>query len=203
MWWCFDSEIRASEFTFLCCSTFWFLAFPCQALGAGSLHCCGTAQKCNCISVHRRGRISLGLGPAVFYVSVPWEELRTDFMFLTKPVATILFCVGFSTKVSVLIVPWVVRGPVLLLQLLFGSDKVVLNSKFTFICSLSVCKEPPYKVEESGYAGFIMPIEVHFKNKVESDFWSSNCFELCQSLKLLDRKTLNYVTVLCVCFLLV
>ncbi|KAL4828578.1 hypothetical protein H8958_014108 [Nasalis larvatus] len=30
---------------------------------------------------------------------------------------------------------------------------------------LAVCKEPPYKVEESGYAGFIMPIEVHFKNK--------------------------------------
>ncbi|KFV63195.1 Protein ENL, partial [Dryobates pubescens] len=29
------------------------------------------------------------------------------------------------------------------------------------------CKEPPYKVEESGYAGFIMPIEVHFKNKEE------------------------------------
>lgn len=34
-----------------------------------------------------------------------------------------------------------------------------------------VCKEPPYKVEESGYAGFIMPIEVHFKNKVGSRKW--------------------------------
>lgn len=61
-----------------------------------------------------------------------------------------------------------------------------------------MCKEPPYKVEESGYAGFIMPIEVHFKNKVESDFWSSNCFELCQSLKLPDRKTK-----LCDCFMCV
>lgn len=30
----------------------------------------------------------------------------------------------------------------------------------------AVCKEPPYKVEESGYAGFIMLIEVYFKNKV-------------------------------------
>lgn len=187
------------NFTFLCCSTFWVLAFLFQALGTGSLHCCGTAQKCNCISLHRRGRISVRLGPAVFYVSVPWEELRTDFMFLAKPVATILFCVGFSTKVSVLTVPWVDRGPVLLLQLLFGSEKDMLNSKFTFICSLSVCKEPPYKVEESGYAGFIMPIEVHFKNKVESDFWSSNCFELCQSLKLPDRKTLK----LCDCFMCV
>lgn len=29
-----------------------------------------------------------------------------------------------------------------------------------------VCKDPPYKVEESGYAGFILPIEVYFKNKV-------------------------------------
>lgn len=35
------------------------------------------------------------------------------------------------------------------------------------LCLLStVCKEPPYKVEESGYAGFLMPIEVYFKNKV-------------------------------------
>lgn len=31
---------------------------------------------------------------------------------------------------------------------------------------ISVCKDPPYKVEESGYAGFILPIEVYFKNKV-------------------------------------
>lgn len=34
------------------------------------------------------------------------------------------------------------------------------------VCLSAVCKEPPYKVEESGYAGFIMPIEVYFKNKV-------------------------------------
>ncbi|KAG2466446.1 AF9 protein, partial [Polypterus senegalus] len=27
------------------------------------------------------------------------------------------------------------------------------------------CKDPPYKVEESGYAGFILPIEVYFRNK--------------------------------------
>ncbi|NXU58506.1 AF9 protein, partial [Turnix velox] len=30
-----------------------------------------------------------------------------------------------------------------------------------------VCKDPPYKVEESGYAGFILPIEVYFRNKEE------------------------------------
>lgn len=34
--------------------------------------------------------------------------------------------------------------------------------------SYTVCKEPPYKVEESGYAGFLMPIEVYFKNKVST-----------------------------------
>lgn len=38
---------------------------------------------------------------------------------------------------------------------------------------LTVCKEPPYKVEESGYAGFIMPIEVYFKNKVSFLFSSA------------------------------
>lgn len=39
--------------------------------------------------------------------------------------------------------------------------------RFVIDTSLStVCKEPPYKVEESGYAGFLMPIEVYFKNKV-------------------------------------
>ncbi|EMP34042.1 Protein AF-9 [Chelonia mydas] len=31
----------------------------------------------------------------------------------------------------------------------------------------TLCKDPPYKVEESGYAGFILPIEVYFKNKEE------------------------------------
>ncbi|KAF3836781.1 hypothetical protein F7725_004245 [Dissostichus mawsoni] len=30
-----------------------------------------------------------------------------------------------------------------------------------------VIKDPPYKVEESGYAGFILPIEVYFRNKEE------------------------------------
>uniref|UniRef100_H3AG37 MLLT3 super elongation complex subunit n=1 Tax=Latimeria chalumnae TaxID=7897 RepID=H3AG37_LATCH len=33
--------------------------------------------------------------------------------------------------------------------------------------NFAVCKDPPYKVEESGYAGFILPIEVYFKNKEE------------------------------------
>lgn len=43
------------------------------------------------------------------------------------------------------------------------------------ICLSAVCKEPPYKVEESGYAGFLMPIEVYFKNKVRI----SECIRKC------------------------
>lgn len=50
-------------------------------------------------------------------------------------------------------------------------DAYFLWSNCTYVSAIihvlmSVCKEPPYKVEESGYAGFLMPIEVYFKNKV-------------------------------------
>lgn len=41
-----------------------------------------------------------------------------------------------------------------------------LSEKLIFLPFVSVCKDPPYKVEESGYAGFILPIEVYFRNKV-------------------------------------
>ncbi|MBN3289162.1 ENL protein, partial [Polypterus senegalus] len=46
-------------------------------------------------------------------------------------------------------------------------EKVVFRLHESFPKPKRVCKEPPYKVEESGYAGFIMPIEVYFKNKEE------------------------------------
>ncbi|KAJ6654469.1 hypothetical protein lerEdw1_006890 [Lerista edwardsae] len=46
-------------------------------------------------------------------------------------------------------------------------EKVVFRLHQSFPKPKRVCKEPPYKVEESGYAGFIMPIEVYFKNKEE------------------------------------
>lgn len=42
----------------------------------------------------------------------------------------------------------------------------LLLSYYQISCFISVCKDPPYKIEESGYAGFILPIEVYFKNKV-------------------------------------
>ncbi|XP_068090514.1 protein AF-9 isoform X4 [Hyperolius riggenbachi] len=52
--------------------------------------------------------------------------------------------------------------------LLRESFAAVLHGVFTFESFyLGVCKDPPYKVEESGYAGFILPIEVYFKNKEE------------------------------------
>ncbi|XP_015682404.1 protein ENL, partial [Protobothrops mucrosquamatus] len=47
-------------------------------------------------------------------------------------------------------------------------ERVVFRLHQSFPKPKRVCKEPPYKVEESGYAGFIMPIEVYFKNKVRS-----------------------------------
>ncbi|XP_040215548.1 protein AF-9 isoform X7 [Rana temporaria] len=46
-------------------------------------------------------------------------------------------------------------------------EKVVFHLHESFPRPKRVCKEPPYKVEESGYAGFILPIEVYFKNKEE------------------------------------
>ncbi|XP_053318251.1 protein ENL [Spea bombifrons] len=46
-------------------------------------------------------------------------------------------------------------------------EKVVFRLHDSFPKPKRVCKEPPYKVEESGYAGFILPIEVYFKNKEE------------------------------------
>ncbi|XP_042198715.1 protein ENL [Callorhinchus milii] len=46
-------------------------------------------------------------------------------------------------------------------------EKVVFRLHESFPKPKRVCKEPSYKVEESGYAGFIMPIDVYFKNKEE------------------------------------
>lgn len=43
---------------------------------------------------------------------------------------------------------------------------LLFSSHLFSLFNVAVCKDPPYKVEESGYAGFILPIEVYFKNKV-------------------------------------
>ncbi|KAL9697388.1 hypothetical protein quinque_000829 [Culex quinquefasciatus] len=44
-------------------------------------------------------------------------------------------------------------------------DKVVFNLHDSFPKPKRVVKEPPYAVKEAGYAGFILPVEVYFKNK--------------------------------------
>lgn len=58
--------------------------------------------------------------------------------------------------------------------------------------SLAVCKDPPYKVEESGYAGFILPIEVYFKNKVLIFVQTCNCCYPYKQVSLLRYMELNY-----------
>ncbi|BFY97491.1 hypothetical protein BsWGS_00531 [Bradybaena similaris] len=44
-------------------------------------------------------------------------------------------------------------------------EKVVFKLHKTFKSPIRVITEPPFRVSESGYAGFILPIEIHFKNK--------------------------------------
>ncbi|KAH0955724.1 hypothetical protein HN011_002750 [Eciton burchellii] len=46
-------------------------------------------------------------------------------------------------------------------------EKVVFHLHDTFRNPKRVLKEPPFVVKESGYAGFIIPIEVYLKNKDE------------------------------------
>nr|CAD7457441.1 unnamed protein product [Timema tahoe] len=46
-------------------------------------------------------------------------------------------------------------------------EKVVFYLHNTFTKPKRVIKDPPYSVKESGYAGFIIPIEIYFKNKDE------------------------------------
>ncbi|MBN3315593.1 ENL protein, partial [Atractosteus spatula] len=59
-----------------------------------------------------------------------------------------------------------VRGPEMC-DIQHFVEKVVFRLHESFPKPKRVCKEPPYKVEESGYAGFLMPIEVYFRNKEE------------------------------------
>lgn len=46
-------------------------------------------------------------------------------------------------------------------------EKVVFVLHNTFPKPKRVIKEPPYAVRESGYAGFLIPIQVYLKNKDE------------------------------------
>ncbi|XP_055381034.1 protein AF-9 isoform X2 [Condylostylus longicornis] len=44
-------------------------------------------------------------------------------------------------------------------------EKIVFNLHESFPKPKRTFKEPPYVLKESGYAGFILPIDIHFKNK--------------------------------------
>ncbi|CAK6971298.1 protein ENL-like [Scomber scombrus] len=46
-------------------------------------------------------------------------------------------------------------------------EKVVFHLNDSYPKPKRVCKEPPYKVDESGSAGFLMHVELYFKNKVQ------------------------------------
>ncbi|XP_076331913.1 ENL/AF9-related superfamily elongation complex transcription factor [Tachypleus tridentatus] len=59
-----------------------------------------------------------------------------------------------------------VRGPDKL-SIQHFVEKVVFHLHESFPKPKRVIKEPPYQVSESGYAGFMFPIEVYFRNKEE------------------------------------
>ncbi|XP_043946699.1 protein ENL [Protopterus annectens] len=69
-------------------------------------------------------------------------------------------------------------------------EKVVFRLHESFPKPKRVCKEPPYKVEESGYAGFIMYIEVYFKNKEEP---KKVCFKYDLFLNLEGNPPVNHL----------
>uniref|UniRef100_W5KEA2 MLLT1 super elongation complex subunit b n=1 Tax=Astyanax mexicanus TaxID=7994 RepID=W5KEA2_ASTMX len=69
-------------------------------------------------------------------------------------------------------------------------ERVVFRLHESFPKPKRVCKEPPYKVEESGYAGFLMPIEVYFKNKEEP---KKVCFNYDLFLNLEGNPPVNHL----------
>ncbi|KAG7456945.1 hypothetical protein MATL_G00241320 [Megalops atlanticus] len=82
-----------------------------------------------------------------------------------------------------------VRGPEMC-DIQHFVDKVVFRLHESFPKPKRVCKEPPYKVEESGYAGFLMPIEVYFKNKEEP---KKVCFNYDLFLNLEGNPPVNHL----------
>lgn len=71
-------------------------------------------------------------------------------------------------------------------------DKVVFQLHTTFKKPRRVVKDPPFSVKESGYAGFMLPIEIYLKNKDEpKKIKFSYDFTLQQSGFLKDRYVFN------------
>uniref|UniRef100_A0A1B0B5N6 YEATS domain-containing protein n=1 Tax=Glossina palpalis gambiensis TaxID=67801 RepID=A0A1B0B5N6_9MUSC len=46
-------------------------------------------------------------------------------------------------------------------------EKVIFNLHESFPKPKRVCKEPPYTIQESGYAGFMLPIDIYFRIREE------------------------------------
>uniref|UniRef100_A0A1A9X1X8 YEATS domain-containing protein n=1 Tax=Glossina brevipalpis TaxID=37001 RepID=A0A1A9X1X8_9MUSC len=46
-------------------------------------------------------------------------------------------------------------------------EKVIFNLHESFPKPKRVCKEPPYMIQESGYAGFMLPIDIYFRIRDE------------------------------------
>lgn len=42
---------------------------------------------------------------------------------------------------------------------------LAVTSLALFFVVVAVVKEPPYHIEQSGYGGFVLPIDIYFKNK--------------------------------------
>uniref|UniRef100_UPI00358F6E06 protein AF-9-like isoform X2 n=1 Tax=Myxine glutinosa TaxID=7769 RepID=UPI00358F6E06 len=69
-------------------------------------------------------------------------------------------------------------------------EKVIFYLHDSFPKPKRVCKEPPFRLEESGYAGFTMPIEVYFRNKEEP---KKVCFEYDLFLNLEGHPPVNHI----------
>ena len=71
---------------------------------------------------------------------------------------------------------------------------VVCNSNIVL-----VCKEPPYRVAESGYGSFNLPVEIHFRNNKEEPRKYRLDYDLF--LQLLGKPPVNHIKVEALTFL--
>jgi len=76
--------------------------------------------------------------------------------------------------------------------------KVVFLLHESFTRPKRVCKEPPYKVSETGYGSFSLPVEIYFRNKEEPRKYR---LEYDLSLPLLGMPPYNFTKVELVTFL--
>ncbi|XP_002165177.3 protein AF-9 [Hydra vulgaris] len=78
-------------------------------------------------------------------------------------------------------------------------EKVVFLLHESFPKPKRVCKEPPYKVAESGYGSFTLPVEIHFRNNKEEPRKYRLDYDLF--LQLLGKPPVNHIKVEALTFL--